>query len=114
MMMMLNQTPAASTSSNSKNKPFNISLAEKLCETNFLTWRHLATLSIYGQELEDHLDQGKIPLRYDNPADEANKKESKKYKTWKIDDYNVTSWSFASMEDSLKHRVIGCHFTHEI
>ncbi|XP_029153456.1 uncharacterized protein [Arachis hypogaea] len=107
-------TPVASTSSNSKDKPFNIPLVEILCKTNFLTWRHFATFSICGQELEDHLDQGKISPHYDNPADEANKKESKKCITWRIDDYNVTSWLFTSTDDSFKHRVIGCHFTHEI
>ncbi|XP_020972883.1 uncharacterized protein LOC110269414 [Arachis ipaensis] len=96
---------ASSTPTTTIAKPLSIPLPEKLNNDNFLTWCHSAILTISSQELEDHLDKAKIPVRYASPADAQAQKESKAYREWRLDDYNVASWLFSSMDPSFKHRV---------
>nr|XP_029147032.1 uncharacterized protein LOC114924964 [Arachis hypogaea] len=96
----------AATIVSATTKPFSISLAKKLNNDNFLTWFYLATLIIHGQELQDHLDSQRIP--------ESNNTDSKTYKEWCIDDYNLTSCLFASLDTAFKHSVVECIFAREI
>nr|XP_029148600.1 uncharacterized protein LOC114925294 [Arachis hypogaea]XP_029154457.1 uncharacterized protein LOC114927710 [Arachis hypogaea] len=95
-------------------KPLSVPLPEKLNDDNFFTWHHSAIFTISGQELQDHLDQQKIPTRYASAADEKAQNETKTYKEWRLDDYNVSSWLYSSLDPSFKHRVLGCIFAHDI
>nr|XP_029153207.1 uncharacterized protein LOC114927448 [Arachis hypogaea] len=95
-------------------KPFSISLAKKLNNDNFLTWFHLATFIIHGQELQDHLDSQRILPRFASIEDGSNNTDSKAYKEWCTDDYNLTSCLFASLDTAFKHFVVECIFAREI
>ncbi|XLT55693.1 hypothetical protein HN873_048297 [Arachis hypogaea] len=104
-----NATLVMHVANTSNTKLLNIPLAENLHESHFVT------LSICGQELQDQLDKQEIPQRFATPEDNENiQKETKKYQQRRVDDYNVTSWLFASIHAFFEHRVIRCHFALEV
>ncbi|KAL4338429.1 hypothetical protein AHAS_Ahas12G0209300 [Arachis hypogaea] len=85
--------------SSATNKPELVPLTEKLDDDNFITWKHLAWLTIQILGMEHHLDASKTPKA---------PQESAAYKEWRQNDLALTTWLRASMSTTFKNKVVHC------
>nr|XP_025636255.1 uncharacterized protein LOC112730382 [Arachis hypogaea] len=85
-------------------------MIDKLNESSFKTWQHLALHVINANELVDHLNPEKIPTKFDNEAARIAGTESESYKKWKTKDHYLTTWLLSSIDDSFKNRMLDCAF----
>ncbi|MED6133335.1 hypothetical protein PIB30_027369 [Stylosanthes scabra] len=64
-------------------KNFLIPIADKLNDSNYVTWQRQALFEIGGQRLEDHIIEGKAPSAFDSDAAKIADTKSIKFQEWK-------------------------------
>ncbi|XP_072052114.1 uncharacterized protein [Arachis hypogaea] len=99
-------------SANQKN--FLAPILDKLEETNFVTWHQQALFTIKGQNLKDHIIEGKVPAKFESEETTTTGKISSIYSEWMQQDYNMCFWFLASVDSSFKNRIIHCKSALEI
>ncbi|MED6122820.1 Homeobox protein HD-1 [Stylosanthes scabra] len=93
------------TYSDSTTRKFS-PLVDKLNEDNYITWKHLAILTVESLRMEDHLDPSKIPPQFTEDPTKKTPTENEAYRIWKDQDLTLTTWLVASMSETFKHKVV--------
>ncbi|KAF7844886.1 Retrovirus-related Pol polyprotein from transposon TNT 1-94 [Senna tora] len=93
----------------SQSQSLTQTIAAKLDDNNFLTWKMQVMAAVKGYDLKNYLTGGKhIPKRFLSDADEAEETENPEFLKWEKQDQVLMYWLLNSMTEGMTSKMVGC------
>ena len=112
-------SPSASTNGThggaaAQPQHFSNPVSFKLKDDNYLPWKQEALATIKGYKLQKFLIKEQIPKKFLSEEDELIGNISSAFLDWEQQDSLLLSWLLASLNESLRVRMVGCEFSYQI